>query len=143
MQIALRARYRRWLEVALPAYSVAVLFAYYRPEYLPRAEGGETLGEWIMPWAIWGVAGAMSGVLALSGLVVAFFLLYSPVYLAARSLALVGKGGWVDRRELRFYTACFILLCFLAGLAVWNPLLAGSAFVLLAGCAHLVWRAAV
>jgi len=131
-----------WLEVALPAYSVAVLLMYFRPEYLPRA-GGESFREWLMPWAVWGVVGAMSGVLALSGLVVAFFLLYSPLYLAARSLTLIGKGGWVDRRELRFYTACFILLCFLAGLAFWNPVIAASIFVLMAGCAHLVWRAVV
>ena len=101
------------------------------------------MGEWLRPWAIWGVAGAMSGVLALSGLVVAFFLLYSPLYLATRSLALIGKGGWVDGRELRFYAACFILLCFLAGLAAWSPVLAASTFVLMAGCAHLVWRALV
>ena len=85
----------------------------------------------------------MSGVLALSGLAVAFFLLYSPLYLATRSGALIGKGGWVDRRELRFYVGCFILLCCLAGLAVWNPVLAASIFVLMAGCAHLVWRALV
>ncbi|MBI5629229.1 MAG: hypothetical protein HY953_09940 [Candidatus Rokubacteria bacterium] len=142
MELAVTARYRRWIEVALPVYSVAVLFVYFRPEYMPRADG-DSVGEWLMPWAIWGVAGAMSGVLALSGLAVAFFLLYSPLYLATRSLALIGKGGWVDRRELRFYVGCFILLCFLAGLAVWNPVLAASIFVLMAGCAHLVWRALV
>jgi hypothetical protein len=142
MHLAFRSRYRRWLEVALPAYSMAALLMYFRPEYLPRPEG-ETLGEWVMPWALWGVMGAMSGVLALSGLVVAFFLLYSPVYLAARAVSLVGKRGWVDRRELRFYVACFILLCFLGGLVAWSPVLAASAFVLMAGCAHLVWRALV
>lgn len=142
MELAITARYRRWIEVALPVYSVAVLFVYFRPEYMPRTDG-DSVGEWLMPWAIWSVAGAMSGVLALSGLAVAFFLLYSPLYLATRSLALIGKGGWVDRRELRFYVGCFILLCFLAGLAVWNPVLAASIFVLMAGCAHLVWRALV
>lgn len=142
MHLVLSARYQRWIEVALPAYSVAVVFMYFRPEYLPGAAGA-TVGPWVTPWALWGVVGAMSGVLALSGLVVAFFLLYSPVYLASRSLALVGRGGWVDRRELRFYTACFVLLCFLGGLAVWSPVVAACAFVLVAGCAHLVWRALV
>lgn len=130
---------RRWVEVALPLYSVALLFIYFRPDYLPRGLD-ENMLDSAMPWAIWGVVGAMSGVLALSGLFVAFFLLYSPVYLAAKSLALVGKRGWVDKRELRFYTACFVILCFLGGLVVWNPVAAGVTFVLLAGSAHLLWR---
>jgi hypothetical protein len=83
----------------------------------------------------------MSGVLALSGLFVAFFLLYSPVYLAARSMVLVGKGGWVDRRELRFYCACFMLLCSLVAIAILSPAVAAALFVLIAGSAHLLWRA--
>ena len=83
----------------------------------------------------------MSGVLALSGLFVAFFLLYSPVYLAARGMVLVGKGGWVDRRELRFYSACFIMLCSLLVIAILSPVAAGAVFVLIAGSAHLLWRA--
>jgi len=138
MRVAMRARYRRWLEVVLPLYSLAVLMGYFRPQYVPLPTEGVT--ESVMPWAIWGLVGAMSGVLALSGLTVAFFLLYSPVYLLARSWMLVGKGGWVDRRELRFYTACFLLLCFLGGLAVWSPVAAASTFIVLAGSAHLLWR---
>lgn len=142
MHLAMRTRYRRWLEVALPMYSLAVLLVYFRPQYWPAALDGTMLDS-VMPWALWGVVGAMSGVLALSGLVVAFFLLYSPVYLFARTFMLLGKAGWVDRRELRFYAACFILLCFLAGLGVWNPVAAASIFVMMAGCAHLVWRTLV
>lgn len=139
MRLAMRAQYRRWIEVVLPLYSLAVLLIYFRPHYLP-VPGDGAVSESVMPWAVWGVMGAMSGVLALSGLTVAFFLLYSPLYLLARSWMLVGKGGWVDRRELRFYTACFILLCFLAGLAIVHPVAAASTFVLLAGSGHLLWR---
>jgi hypothetical protein len=97
----------------------------------------------VMPWAVWGVIGALSGVLALSGLVVAFFLLYSPVYLFSRAPAMFGWKGWADKRELRFYAGCFVTLCFLSGLAVWNPAFALGVFVLLAGCAHLLWRVLV
>ena len=140
MDAALGSRYRRWLEVLLPLYTLALLYVYFRPESIPQslAEGNE---QAIWPWAVWGVVGAMSGVLALSGLFVAFFLLYSPVYLAARTAVLVGKGGWVDRRELRFYSACFVLLCFLITIAILSPVVAAALFVLIAGSAHLLWRA--
>jgi hypothetical protein len=140
MDVVLKSRYRRWLEVVLPLYTVALLYVYFRPQSIPQSwsEGSE---QAIWPWAVWGVVGAMSGVLALSGLFVAFFLLYSPVYLAARSMVFVGKGGWVDRRELRFYSACFLLLCALLVIAVVSPVTAAAVFVLLAGSAHLLWRA--
>src|ERR1041385_2504270 len=116
MQLAIHSRYRRWLEV---------LLGYFRPHAVPFL-GPAGTSDSLVPWALWGLVGAMSGVLALSGLVVAFFLLYSPLYLLARSWMLVGKGGWVDRRELRFYLACFILLFFLGSLAVWQPVAAAS-----------------
>jgi len=139
MRVAIRSQYRRLLEVALPLYSFALVIFYFRPQYLPLGMAGGA--ESAMPLALWGLVGAMSGVLALSGLTVAFFLLYSPLYLLARSWMIVGKGGWVDRRELRFYAACFILLCFLCGLAVLSPMAAASVFVIMAGSAHLLWRA--
>lgn len=139
MNLNLGPRARRWIEVVLPLFSVALLVAYFHPQYIPPPLD-QNLFESVMPWAIWGVIGALSGVLALSGLAVAFFLLYSPVYLLARSTVLFGRKAWVDKRELRFYVACFVLLCFLAGLAIWYPLLAGVVFVLLAGSAHLIWR---
>lgn len=140
MEGLLGTRYRRWLEIVLPLYTIGLLYVYFRPQSIPQslAEGNE---QAIWPWAVWGLVGAMSGVLALSGLFLAFFLLYSPVYLAARSMVLVGKGGWADRRELRFYCACFILLCFLVGLAILNPVAAAAFFVFTAGSAHFLWRA--
>jgi hypothetical protein len=140
MDAVLGSRYRRWLEVLLPLYTIALLYVYFRPESIPTslAESNE---QAIWPWAVWGVVGAMSGVLALSGLFVAFFLLYSPVYLAARGMVLVGKGGWVDRQELRFYGACFIMLCSLVVIAILSPVAAAAVFVLIAGSAHLLWRA--
>jgi hypothetical protein len=140
MKLAIGAQYRRWIEVMLPLYSFAVLLMYFRPQDWPVVSDTRVT-ESVMPWAVWGVMGAMSGVLAASGLTLAFFLLYSPLYLLARSSMLVGRGGWVDRRELRFYIACFILLCFLAGLAIVHPVAAASSFVVLAGSAHLLWRA--
>jgi hypothetical protein len=140
MDTGLKSRYRLWLEVILPLYTIALLYVYFRPESIPHSlsDSGE---QSLFPWAVWGVVGAMSGILALSGLFVAFFLLYSPVYLAARSMVLVGKGGWVDKRELRFYCACFILLCILLTVAILSPVAAAAVFVLLAGSAHLFWRA--
>jgi hypothetical protein len=133
-------RMRRSVEVLLPIYSMAVVFFYFRPEILPWSPPSFT--ESLTPWAVWAGMALMSGLLAVSGMVLAFFLLYSPLYLAMRGLTL-GHRRWVDRRELRFYTGCFILLCFLAGLAVWHPVVAGTIFVLMAGSAHLLWRALV
>jgi len=139
METGLRGRYRTWLEILLPLYTIALLYVYFHPQSIPQslADSGESL----FPWAVWGVVGAMSGILALSALFVAFFLLYSPVYLAARGMLLVGKGGWADKRELRFYSACFVLLCILLALAIMSPVVAAAIFVLIAGSAHLFWRA--
>ena len=139
METGLRRRYRTWLEILLPLYTIALLYVYFHPQSIPQslADSGESL----FPWAVWGVVGAMSGILALSALFVAFFLLYSPVYLAARGMLLVGKGGWADKRELRFYSACFVLLCILLALAIMSPVVAAAIFVLIAGSAHLFWRA--
>ncbi|HVQ78061.1 MAG TPA: hypothetical protein VMT79_21280 [Candidatus Binatia bacterium] len=139
MHVAPRSQGRRWFEVVLPVYALAVLIFYFHPEYLPIGLDDRMMDS-PMPWAIWGIAGALGGVLALSGLFVAFFLLYSPVYLLAKSGVLVGSGGWVDRREVRFYAGCFVILCFLAGLAAYDPVFAAAAFVVIAGCAHLIWR---
>ena len=137
MDVSGRMRVRRWVEVMLPVYSLAVVFFYFRPEYLPWTPASFT--ESVAPWAVWAGMALMSGLLAVSGMMLAFFLLYSPLYLATRSLMLGRR--WVDRREMRFYTACFILLCFLAGLAFLHPVMAGTIFVLMAGSAHILWRA--
>jgi hypothetical protein len=138
MDLVLRSRMRRSIEVLLPAYSLAVVFFYFRPDYLPWTPA--SFADSMTPWAVWAGMALMSGLLAVSGMVLAFFLLYSPLYLATRSLTMAHRS-WVDRRELRFYTACFILLLFLGGLAVWHPVMAGTIFVLMAGSAHLLWRA--
>ncbi len=45
-----------------------------------------------------------------------FFLVYSPIYLINKAPHLLGKGGWLDRREVRFYLACFALVCLLVAL---------------------------
>lgn len=138
MDVSSRMRMRRSIEVLLPVYSIAVVFFYFRPDYLPWTPASFT--ESVAPWAVWAGMALMSGLLAVSGMMLAFFLLYSPLYLATRSLML-GHRKWVDRREMRFYIACFILLCFLAGLTIWHPVMAGTIFVLMAGSAHILWRA--
>jgi len=53
---------------------------------------------------------------------------------------LVGKGGWLDRREVRFYLACFALVCLLVILMTWSFDAAGVLFVILAGFGPVFWR---
>jgi hypothetical protein len=86
------------------------------------------------------MVGTMTGILGLSALVLAGFLIYSPAYLVSKSLLLVGKAGWVDRRELSFYASCFLLLCLLIFLLYFHPTVALSTFIMLAGFAPLIWR---
>ena len=133
---------RRWLEVLLPVYTVAFIGVTVRPQYMP-AVLNESLSDSLLPWIGWTVVGAMSGILALWGLIVAFFLAYSPAYLLARAPKLIARG-WVDRRELRFYCLCFVLLCALVGLAIgWSAIGAAVIFALLAGCGPILWRCLV
>jgi hypothetical protein len=74
------------------------------------------------------------------GLIVVFFLLYSPIYLINKVPHLVGKGGWLDKREVRFYLACFALICLLVSLLAWSSEAFTMLLVLLAGFGPLVWR---
>jgi hypothetical protein len=62
------------------------------------------------------------------------------VYLLGKSPMLIGKGGWVDWRELRFYFACFVTLCVLAGLLAWDMPVGLVLFALVAGCGPVFWR---
>jgi hypothetical protein len=134
-----QSAFRRWLEVLLPIYTGALVVVWFRPEHTPDVFT-RSMGLSPLPWLAWGAAGAMLGVLALWSLIVAFFLLYSPVYLLGKTPMLVGKGGWVDRRELRFYGACFLLLCVLAALAYWDVPAALVVFSTAAGCGPVFWR---
>jgi hypothetical protein len=85
----------------------------------------------------------MGGVLGFSGLLVVFFLVYSPVYLAGKASMLIGKGAWTDRREVRFYGLCFLILCVLLALLLWDWRWFVSAFLLLTGFAPTFWRVLV
>ena len=96
-----------------------------------------------LAWAAWAVLGAIGGVMVFSGLLVAFFLLYAPIYLAGRVPMLVGRGGWSDRREVRFYGLCFVILCVLVALLLWDWRWFVSAFLLVTGFAPTFWRALV
>jgi hypothetical protein len=133
---------RYWVEIVLPLYSLAAVVVYLRPGTLPaRFDDGalETAFVWIM----WGVVAALTGILAISALFLMFYLLYSPIYLANQMRRLIGPSKWVDRRELRFYVWCFLVLCILAGLVLVSPTVAVVTFTLLAGSAQLLWRVLV
>ena len=130
---------RRWLEVVLPAYTLAFLGVWLWPEYMPRVLG-QGLNDSVVPWISWALVGAMTGILLLWALIILFFLLYSPFYLLGKIPMLFGRGAWVDRRELQFYVCCFLLLGLLVCLLVWDPRKALIAFTLVSGCGPVLWR---
>ena len=130
---------RRWLEVLLPAYTLAFLVVMLRPESMPGFLG-QPGNDSLLPWVGWAVVGAMTGILILWALIILFFLVYSPFYLLRRIPMLFGGGAWVDRRELRFYLCCFLLLALLASLVLWDPRKALVAFTMVSGCGPVFWR---
>jgi len=141
MSLIPRVIVRRWLEVMLALVSLAILYFTRRPDALPRAldlssDVGLTLWDWIFR----GMAFGLLGVWGFSAIVVAFFLMYSPIYVINKVPHLVGKGGWLDRREVRFYLACFALVCLLVILMTRSFDAAGVLFVILAGFGPVFWR---
>jgi hypothetical protein len=125
----------------LPLFATAALVVFHKPQYIPAIllESAATP----VAWVAWALLGALGGVLCFSGLLVVFFLLYSPVYLAGKAPMLIGKGAWTDRREVRFYGLCFVILCVLLALLLWDWRWFVSAFLLLTGFAPTFWRALV
>src|SRR5262245_26203676 len=101
---------RRWFEALLPIYAVAVVMVWFHPEYTPHILT-VSVSQSPMAGIAWAVVGALGGLLGLWSLIVCFFLLYSPIYLIGKAHFLVGRGGWVDRREVRFYLICFGFFC--------------------------------
>jgi hypothetical protein len=139
MSLIPRVIVRRWLEATLALVSLAMLYFYRNPDLLPRAlkdDTNLTLWDWIFRGMVFGLL----GVWGFSALVVLFFLLYSPIYLINKAPHLVGKGGWLDRREVRFYLACFALVCLLLILFTRSFDAAGVLFIILAGFGPMVWR---
>jgi hypothetical protein len=139
MSLIPRVIVRRWLEVTLALVSLAMLYFYRNPDLVPRAlkdDTNLTLWDWIFRGMVFGLL----GVWGFSALVVLFFLLYSPIYLINKAPHLVGKGGWLDRREVRFYLACFALVCLLLILFTRSFDAAGVLFIILAGFGPVVWR---
>jgi hypothetical protein len=141
MSIIPRVIVRRWLETVLALFSLAMLYFYWHQDQMPHAlslKEDVTLTLW--DWILRGVVFGLLGVWGLSLLVVVFFLIYSPIYLINKAPHLVGKGGWLDKREVRFYLACFALVCLLIAFFTQS----GDAFkillVLLAGFGPLIWR---
>jgi hypothetical protein len=137
-------RTRSWAEFLLPVYAIALIYLYLRPDILPqRTEEGAF--EAMIVWSVWAVIGTLAGILAISALVVAFYLLYSPIYLiqyGSRQIFAHGGTVWTDPREVQFYGVCLFVLCMLGGLALYDHLTAAIVFVLLAGLAPLLWRIA-
>ena len=134
-----RSMIRRWLEVVLPVYTLAFLVAMLRPGYTP-AFLSEHPSDSLWPWLGWAVVGAMTGILVLWALILAFFLVYSPFYLLRKVPTLFAGNAWVDKRELGFYTCCFLLLGMLACLVVWDPEKALVAFTMVSGLAPAFCR---
>jgi hypothetical protein len=141
MSLIPRVIVRRWLETLLAAFSLAVIYVDRHRELMPRAldltsDANLTLWDWLFRGMVFG----MMGILSFSALVVLFFLVYSPIYLINKTPHLVGKGGWLDKREVRFYLACFALICLLVTLLTWSTEAFTILLVLLAGFGPLVWR---
>lgn len=139
MSLIPRVIVRRWLEAALALVSLAMLYFHRNPERMPRAltdDTNLTLWDWIFRGMVFGLL----GVWGFSALIVLFFLLYSPIYLINKAPHLVGKGGWLDRREVRFYLTCLALGCLLVILFTRSFDAAGVLFILLAGFGPVVWR---
>ncbi len=130
---------RRWLEVLLPTYTLGAVFVWFHQEYMP-AVFARSMSESPLPWIAWALVGALTGILILWVLIVAFFLLYSPLYLLGKTPMLLGRGAWVDKRELQFYLCCFALLCLLAFLLYWDLPIGLMAFMLASGCGPVFWR---
>jgi len=141
MSLIPRVIVRRWLEVMLALVSLAILYFTRRPDALPRAlDLGNDTGLTLWDWIFRGMAFGLLGVWGFSAIVVGFFLMYSPIYIINKVPHLVGKGGWLDRREVRFYLACFALVCLLVILMTRSFDAAGVLFVILAGFGPVVWR---
>ena len=130
-----------WLEMVLPLFATTLLVVFHKPEYIPRIFVESATSP--VTWVAWALLGALGGVTAFSGLLVAFFLLYSPIYLVGKAPMIMGKGAWTDRREVRFYGLCLVMLCVLLGLVVWDWRWFVSAFLLVTGFAPMFWRALV
>jgi len=123
----------------LPAYAVILVVVYYRPDSFRLPIVDERIQS-IVAWALRISGWALDGVLALSGLLLAFYLLYAPVYLARNLRRVLDPTAWIDGREFRFYLCCFGLLCALIVLWVLNREITLVVLTVLAGSAHLLWR---
>lgn len=141
MSLIPRVIVRRWVEAVLATFSLAVLYFHRHQEQIPRAldlkvDTNLTLSDWMLRGVVFG----LFGVLGFSALIVCFFLMYSPIYLINKTPHLIGKGGWLDRREVRFYLACFALVCLLFALLTRSTDAFATLLVLLAGFGPLIWR---
>src|SRR5438552_12419086 len=107
IQIGPRPPKLAWLEWVLPVCAGALLLIMFRPDMVPRLLSEPAASP--VAWIAWGVVGGLAGIVLFSAVLVVFFLVYSPVFLAGLVLALVGTGGCTDRRAVRFYALCSLL----------------------------------
>ena len=139
MGVLIQSVVRRWLEVLLPLYAVALVVVWFHAEYTPSVLTASMTSS-PLPGMAWALVGALGGILGLWALIIAFFLLYSPFYLIGKAPLFLGRGGWVDWREVRFYLACFGFLCLLAALMYVEPAVGLTVFAVAAGCGPVFWR---
>jgi hypothetical protein len=134
---------RRWLEVVLPLYAIGLVIVWFHAEYTPAILTGSVSESPLRAAGVGGGGRARrpSGPLGTDHrLLPAVLALLSDRESFPASSA---GGGWVDWREVRFYLACFGLLCLLGALTYWEPAVGLTTFAVAAGCGPVFWRVLV
>jgi len=115
MSLIPRVIVRRWLETVLALFSLAMPVLLLasgrdaaRASSLKEDANAHALGTGWCGGVVFGLLGDLGILLAGRALLPRVFadLCHQP-----RRPHLVGKGGWLDKREVRFYLACFALVC--------------------------------
>ena len=130
---------RRWLEVVLPLYAVALIIVWFRAEYTPAVLTG-SMSESPLPAMAWAVVGALGDSWPV-GTDHRLLLLYSPFYLIGKLPRFLGRGG-MDWREVRFIWPASALVPARRP-HVLEPPVGPHGLRVAAGCGPLFWRVLV